>query len=86
MELFAGSGDGLEYVEEADMHAIEISETATDTDAELREILDDLARGIRRPERMREACDRMDRMREENRLLFGEQDIAVALTRETRCQ
>ena len=86
MELFTGNGDGLEYVEEVDMHAIVIPETATDTDAELREILDDLARGIRRPERMREACDRMDRMREENRLLFGEQDIAVALTRETRCQ
>ena len=68
------------------MHAIEISETTTDTDADWRETLDDLARGIRRPERMREACVRMDRMREENRLLFGEQDIAVALTRETRCQ
>ena len=50
----------------------------------MREALDDLAKGIRRPEKMQAACDRMDRMREENRRLFGEQTIAVELIRETR--
>jgi hypothetical protein len=54
--------------------------------AELHEALDDLAKGIRRPEKMQAACERMDRMREENRQLFGEQNIAVELIRETRDQ
>jgi cell division protein FtsW len=46
--------------------------------------LDDLVKGVRRPDKMKAACERMDRMREENRKLFGEQDIAVRLIRETR--
>ena len=54
--------------------------------AQLRETLDDLAKGIRRPDKMRAACERMDRMREENRRLFGEQNIAVELIREARDQ
>ncbi len=57
-----------------------------DIKAELRETLDDLAKGIRRPEKMRAACERMDRMREENRKLLGEQNISVDLIRETRDQ
>jgi hypothetical protein len=52
--------------------------------AELRQTLDDLVTGIRRPDKMKAACERMDRMREENRKLFGEQNIAVDLIRETR--
>jgi chromatin segregation and condensation protein Rec8/ScpA/Scc1 (kleisin family) len=52
--------------------------------AELRQTLDDLVKGVRRPDKMKAACERMDRMREENRKLFGEQDIAVDLIRETR--
>jgi len=52
--------------------------------AQLRQTLDDLVKGIRRPDRMKAACQRMDRMREENRKLFGEQNIAVGLIRETR--
>lgn len=51
---------------------------------QLRQTLDDLVKGIRRPDKMKAACQRMDRMREENRKLFGEQDIAVDLIRETR--
>jgi hypothetical protein len=51
---------------------------------QLRETLDDLAKGIRRPDKMKAACERMDRMREENRKRFGEQNIAVDLIRETR--
>ena len=55
-----------------------------DLAAEFQEALDDLAKGIRRPEKMKAACQRMDRMREQNRKLFGEQKIAVDLIRETR--
>lgn len=54
--------------------------------AEFQETLDDLAKGIRRPEKMKAACERTDRMREENRKLFGEQNIAVELIRQTRDQ
>ncbi len=52
--------------------------------AQLQETLNDLVKGIRRPDKMKAACERMDRMREENRKLFGEQNIAVDLIRETR--
>jgi hypothetical protein len=55
-----------------------------DLAAEFREAVDDLAKGIRRPDKMKAACERMDRMREENRRLFGEQNIAVELIRQTR--
>jgi hypothetical protein len=55
-----------------------------DVKAQLQQTLDDLVKGIRRPDKMKAACERMDRMREENRKLFGEQNIAVALIRETR--
>jgi hypothetical protein len=57
-----------------------------DLAAEFQEALDDLAKGIRRPEKMRAACERMDRLREENRQLFGQQNIAVELVRQTRNQ
>ena len=39
--------------------------------AQLRQTLDYLAKGIRHPDKMKAACERMDRMREENRKLFG---------------
>ena len=55
-----------------------------DLAAEFQEAVDDLLKGIRRPDKMRAACERMDRMREENRRLFGEQNIAVELIRQTR--
>ena len=57
-----------------------------DLAAEFQEALDDLAKGIRRPEKMQAACERMDRLREENRQLFGEQNIAVGLVRQSRDQ
>jgi hypothetical protein len=53
---------------------------------QLRQTLDGLMSGVRRPDRMKAACERMDRMREANRTLFGEQSIAVDLIRETRDQ
>ena len=52
--------------------------------AELQEALDDLAKGIRRPDKIKAACERMDRIREENRRRFGETNIAVELIRQTR--
>ncbi len=55
-----------------------------DVKAELQEALDDLAKGIRRPEKAAAARAQMDRIREENRRLFGEQNSAVQLIRETR--
>jgi hypothetical protein len=57
-----------------------------DLAAEFQEALDDLAKGIRRPEKMQAACERMDRLREENRQLFGEQNSAVELVRQAREQ
>jgi hypothetical protein len=55
-----------------------------DLAAEFQQAVADLAKGIRRPEKMQAACARMDRLREENRQLFGEQNIAVDLIRQTR--
>jgi len=52
--------------------------------AQLQQTLDDLVKGIRRPDKMKAACERMDRMREENRSLFGDQNLAVDLIREAR--
>ena len=67
------------------MNPINISASIPpDLAAEFQEALDDLAKGIRRPEKMQAACERMDRLREENRQLFGEQNIAVELVRRTR--
>jgi len=52
--------------------------------ADIRVALDKLARGIRDPEAARKACERMDRMREENKLLLGELSSAVEIIREIR--
>lgn len=65
--------------------------TSTDTGrippellAELQEAADKAAQGVRDPEAMRQACERMDRLREENRKLFGVQDVGVDLIRAMR--
>ena len=55
-----------------------------DLAAEFEQAVDDLMKGVRRAEKMRTACEHMDRVREENRRLFGEQDAAVELVRQTR--
>ncbi len=54
--------------------------------AELEEALASIAKGVRDPQKMKAACEEMDRIREENRQLFGESDIAVELVRRTRDQ
>lgn len=66
------------------MNTTETTPGPDEVKAQLRQTLDDLVKGIRRPEKVKAACERMDRMREENRKLFGEQNIAVDLIRETR--
>ena len=55
-----------------------------DVKAELQKALENTKGGITDPEAAKRACDRMDRIREENRALFGETDIAVELIRQTR--
>ena len=52
--------------------------------AELRAATERAAKGVRDPEVMRRACERMDRMREELRRRAGDVDIAVELIREVR--
>ena len=59
--------------------------TGSDPKAELQEALNKLAKGIPfTPEEKDAALKRMDRMREENRRLFGETNIAVELVRQGR--
>lgn len=52
--------------------------------AELQDAANKAAAGVRDPEAMRKACERMDRMREENRQRIGTQNIAVELIRDAR--
>ena len=51
---------------------------------ELKEAAEKAAKGIRDPDAARLACERMDRMREKNRKLFGIQDVGVEIIREMR--
>ena len=53
--------------------------------AKLKEALDKQEKGVPFTQQEKdEACRHMDRIREENRKLFGESNIAVELVRETR--
>jgi hypothetical protein len=52
--------------------------------AELEATIERVMKGIRDPEKMRKAAERMDRMREEMRQRVGEGEWAVDLIRETR--
>ncbi|HKM54428.1 MAG TPA: hypothetical protein VJY33_13535 [Isosphaeraceae bacterium] len=54
--------------------------------AEMRERAQRAANGIRDPDDVRKACERMDRMREELREKVGETNLAVELIREARDQ
>jgi hypothetical protein len=51
---------------------------------ELQQTLADIANGVRDLEKMKAAAERMDRMRERNRELFGELDVGVETIREMR--
>ena len=52
--------------------------------ARLQDAADKAARGVRDPEAMRKACDRMDRLREKIRQQHGLLDIAVPAIRDLR--
>jgi hypothetical protein len=52
--------------------------------AELRAAAALAARGIHDAETMRQACERMDRLREENRREFGDAPVGADIIREAR--
>jgi hypothetical protein len=60
------------------------TETAPALDQELEIAVENAMKGIRDPEVMRKAAERMDRMREEMRVRVGIVDLAVPLIRECR--
>ena len=55
-----------------------------DLKADLQKLLENPKGGITDPEAAKRAREHMDRIREENRKLFGESDIAVEFIRQTR--
>lgn len=68
--------------------SIELKNTSIPPEAmaDLEEAARYAASGIRDPEVMRQAGERMDRMREELRRQHGDMNVAVDLIRETRDQ
>jgi hypothetical protein len=56
----------------------------SEIDAQLQEAIRGAMSGVRDPEEMRKACERMDRMREEIHKREGVLDIAVPAIRELR--
>jgi hypothetical protein len=57
---------------------------AITVDPEVQASVDRILKGVRDPEAMRQAAERMDRMREEMRQRVGNVDLAVPLIRATR--
>jgi len=57
---------------------------AINVDPEVQEAVDRALEGVRDPDSMRRASERMDRMREEMRQRVGNVNLAVPLIRETR--
>jgi hypothetical protein len=53
-------------------------------DPEVQAAIDRALEGVRDPDSMRQAAERMDRMREEMRARVGNVNLAVPLIRETR--
>ena len=66
------------------MTITEPHDLSPETLAELREAAERAAKGVRDPKAMRKACERMDRIREENRKKFGDADIGVEIIRALR--
>jgi len=60
------------------------SEISSSALTELRETLARVQAGVRDPQAMRQACERMDRNREELRKKVGTLDMAVELIRDAR--
>jgi hypothetical protein len=61
-----------------------IDSTSAQGMADLEEAAKRAALGVRDAGAMQKACERMDRIREQNRDQFGVQDIAVELIRDAR--
>jgi hypothetical protein len=55
-----------------------------DLQSQLQAAVDRLVKGTRDPEAIRNACDRMDRMREEMRRRAGDVEFAVDIIRDVR--
>jgi hypothetical protein len=68
----------------ANMKTIESSPIPPEMMAELQEAAEGAANGVRDPEEMRRACERMDRLGEEIRRKHGVLDIGVPAIRELR--
>jgi hypothetical protein len=66
------------------MNTPEINLIPRDLMAELQQAAESASRGIRDPEGRKEACDEMDRIREEIRAQHGVLDIGVPAIRELR--
>ncbi|HYV37651.1 MAG TPA: hypothetical protein VE988_18325 [Gemmataceae bacterium] len=66
------------------MKTVEQTTIPPEVMAALRKAAEKASKGIRDPEEMRLACERMDRRREENARIFGVQDIGVEIIREMR--
>jgi hypothetical protein len=60
--------------------------TKTTPQQELQDAVERLVAGVRDPEAMRRASERMDRMREELRRKIGNVDVATELIRDARDQ
>jgi hypothetical protein len=70
-------------VEDPAMPTVE-KQAAIVVDPEVQAAVDRVLRGVRDPEAMRRAAERMDRMREQMRQRVGNVNLAVPLIRETR--
>ena len=66
------------------METLKTQPETADLMDDLREAIDRHMKGIRDPEAMRAACERMDRMREETYRKHGLLNIGVAAIRELR--
>jgi hypothetical protein len=66
------------------MKPTEVSPIPAELMAEIQEAAENALKGIRDPEKAKEARQRMDRIREENRKKFGDAPVGVDIIRELR--
>lgn len=66
------------------MNAMDVMAIPAEVMAELQAAAKQADGDAREPEEMRKACERMDRIREKNRKLYGDEPIGVDIIREMR--
>lgn len=66
------------------MDTISTTDIPAEIRLELQRTLADVAKGLRDPDKMKAAAERLDRMRERNGKLCGGPDIGVEIIREMR--